>query len=168
MNKFSTKKLTRAGVIAALYVALTYVFFPISFGGEQARISEALTILPLFYIEAVPALYIGCLISNILGWGVFDITIGAFATLLAAVCTYFIGKTKFSKHLKIWLGIIPPVIFNALLIPLVIYLSGGLEKTYLLQALFIGGGELLVTATIGVALYYSVGAMREKKIGVML
>ena len=168
MNKFSTKKLTRAGVISALYVALTYAFFPISFGGEQARISEALTILPLFYPEAVPALYLGCLISNIMGWGVFDIFIGSFATLLAATATYYIGKIKISKHFKIWLGIIPPIFFNALLIPLVIYLSGGLEKTYLLQAFLIGGGELLVTATLGVGLYYSVGALREKKIGVML
>lgn len=168
MNKFSTKKLTRAGVIAALYVALTYVFFPISFGGEQARISEALTILPLFYVEAVPALYIGCVISNLMGWGVYDIVIGALATLFAAVLTYLIGKTKLSKHIKIWLGIIPPIVLNALLIPLVIYLSGGLEKAYLLQALLIGGGELLVTATLGVALYYSVDRMREKKIGAML
>lgn len=168
MNKFSTKQLTRAGIIAALYVALTYVFFPISFGGEQARISEALTILPLFYAEAVPALYIGCLISNLMGWGVFDITIGAFATLLAGLSTYFIGKAVKNKHAKIRLGIIPPIMFNALLIPLVIYLSGGLEKTYFLQAFLIGGGELLVTATLGVALYYSVFAMREKKIGALL
>ena len=168
MNKFSTKQLTRAGIIAALYVALTYVFFPISFGGEQARISEALTILPLFYAEAVPALYIGCLISNLMGWGVFDITIGAFATLLAGLSTYFIGKAVKNKHAKIWLGIIPPIMFNALLIPLVIYLSGGLEKTYFLQAFLIGGGELLVTATLGVTLYYSVFAMREKKIGALL
>ena len=160
--------LTRAGVIAALYVALTYAFFPISFGGEQARISEALTILPLFYIEAVPALYIGCLISNLMGLGVYDILIGSLATLIAATATYYIGKTNLNKHVKIFLGIIPPIIVNALIIPLVIYLSGGLEKAYFLQALLIGAGELAVTATLGVGLYYSVWAMRERKIGVML
>ena len=160
--------LARAGVISALYVALTFLFIPTSFDAVQARVSEALTILPLFYIEAIPALFIGCLISNIMGLGVYDIFIGSFATLLAAIATYFIGKLKISKHLKIWLGIIPPIVCNALIIPIVFYLAGYLDTTYWLAALFVGLGQLIVTATLGVGLFYSTDALREKKIGVML
>ena len=61
----STKRLCRAGVIAALYVALTYAFAPFAFGAFQVRPAEALCILPLFFPEAVPALYVGCILSNL-------------------------------------------------------------------------------------------------------
>ena len=59
--------LTQAAMIAAIYVVLTYVFAPISFGEIQVRIAEALTILPLFTPAAVPGLFIGCLVGNIIG-----------------------------------------------------------------------------------------------------
>ena len=59
--------MTQAAMIAALYVALTYVFAPISFSEIQVRISEALTILPVFTPAAIPGLFIGCLIGNTVG-----------------------------------------------------------------------------------------------------
>ena len=59
--------MTQAAMIAAVYVVLTYVFAPFSFGEVQVRLAEALTILPLFTPAAVPGLFIGCLIGNILG-----------------------------------------------------------------------------------------------------
>ena len=63
---FTPKRICRAGVIAALYVALTYAFMPVSYQGiMQIRPGEALTILPLFFPEAVPALWIGCMLSNL-------------------------------------------------------------------------------------------------------
>jgi uncharacterized membrane protein len=63
--KISTKRLCRAGVIAALYAALTYAFAPVAFGSLQIRPAEALCILPLFFVEAIPALYVGCLLANL-------------------------------------------------------------------------------------------------------
>ena len=39
--------MTQAAMIAAIYVVLTYIFAPFSFGEVQVRISEALTILPI-------------------------------------------------------------------------------------------------------------------------
>ena len=45
--------LTQAAVIAAIYVVLTIIFAPFSFGEVQVRISEALTVLPFF----TPAAY---------------------------------------------------------------------------------------------------------------
>ena len=64
-NKITTKRICRAGVIAALYAALTYAFAPVAFGSFQIRPAEALCILPLFFVEAIPALYIGCMLSNL-------------------------------------------------------------------------------------------------------
>ena len=49
--------MTQAAMIAAIYVVLTYVFAPFSFGEVQVRIAEALTILPLF----TPPQFRGCL-----------------------------------------------------------------------------------------------------------
>ena len=87
-NLFSTKRLCRAGVISALYVVLTYAFAPFAFGPFQIRPAEALCILPLFYADAIPALFIGCALSNLLSaYSVFDVVIGSLTTLLAALFT---------------------------------------------------------------------------------
>ena len=57
--------LTQAAMIAAIYVVLTYVFAPFSFGEVQVRISEALTILPQYTPAALPGMNVGCLVGNI-------------------------------------------------------------------------------------------------------
>ena len=86
MNKSNTAFLSQAAMIAAVYVVLTYVFAPFSFGEIQVRIAEALTILPVFTPAAVPGLFIGCLIGNILGGAILpDIIFGSIATLLGAL-----------------------------------------------------------------------------------
>ena len=83
--------MTQAAMIAAVYVVLTYVFAPFSFGEVQVRLAEALTILPLFTPAAVPGLFIGCLIGNILGGAILpDILCGSLATLIGAVFTYLL------------------------------------------------------------------------------
>lgn len=115
-----TRMLAISSMIAAMYVILTLVAAPVSFGVLQLRISEALTILPLFTFYAVPGLTIGCLIANLFGavMGqamVWDLLFGTAATLLAAVCTYFIGKR--AKPLYQYLfGPLPAVIFNGAII----------------------------------------------------
>ena len=76
--KKSALFLARGGIIAALYVVLTFVFAPISFGPIQVRIAEALTILPMFTPAAVPGLFVGCLVGNILGGAILpDIIFGS-------------------------------------------------------------------------------------------
>ena len=118
---FSAKRLCRAGVIAALYVALTYVFMPFAYGPLQIRPAEALCILPLFFVEAVPALYIGCMLANLFsGFGAYDIFIGSAVTLVAALCTFFVGKLIKTSLPKLLIGAIFPVLFNAVVIPFVI------------------------------------------------
>ena len=118
---FNTKRLCRAGVIAALYTVLTYVFMPFAFGPFQIRPAEALCILPLLLPEAVPALFLGCILSNLGSpYLLFDVTIGSATTLLAAFGTYMVGRFLKKEFLKAVLGGIFPVLFNAFIIPIVI------------------------------------------------
>lgn len=111
--------ITEGAVIAALYAALTLLFLPISFGAQgQLRISEALTILPFFTPAAVPGLFAGCLIANIVGGqGPIDIIFGSLATLLAAWLT--------SRMRRPLLAPLPPVVFNGIIV--------GAELSFLYQ-----------------------------------
>ena len=85
--------LTQAAVIAALYVVLCQIFAPISFKNVQVRIAECLTILPAFTPAAIPGLFIGCVIGNLLGGAIpLDVVCGSIATLIGAVGTWYIGK----------------------------------------------------------------------------
>ena len=67
-NPSGAQRMAQGGIIAALYVILTFIFAPISFGAVQVRIAEALTILPMFTSAAVPGLFVGCLLANIFGF----------------------------------------------------------------------------------------------------
>ncbi len=102
-NFFTTKRLCRAGVIAALYVALTYAFGAIAYSGFlEIRPAEALTILPLFFPEAVPALWIGCMLANLGSQFImYDVPLGGLATLVAALCTYGVGRL-IKNHVLEW------------------------------------------------------------------
>ena len=79
------------GLIAALYAIATYLSaaMGLAYGGIQFRISEALTILPIFTPAAIPGLIVGCFIGNLGSpFGMVDILLGTFATAFAAVCSY--------------------------------------------------------------------------------
>ena len=124
---FTAKRLCRGGMIAALYVALTLAFGPLPYLGIlQIRPAEALCILPLFFVEAIPALYIGCMIANAFSpFWLYDVFIGSLATLFAAVGTYFIGKTLLKEKTKLFLGGLFPVLLNAIVIPfIIVFLCG--------------------------------------------
>ena len=117
MKNQSTRSLTRAALIGALYFLLTLIFQPISFGAIQFRISEALTLLPVMIPEAVPGLFVGCLLSNLLGGGVwFDVVLGSVATLLAGI----LARKFRSRPL---LSAAMPVLFNGLIVGPVVYLA---------------------------------------------
>ena len=152
-NKTLTKRLCRAGVIAALYVALTYAFMPFAFGPFQVRPAEALCILPLFFPEAIPALFIGCALSNIASpYALYDIFFGATATLVAAVATYAVGRLFQKDWLKITIGGLFPVLINAFVIPLVIVFlySGGEGYDSLTIAYFTYVGSIFLTEAVWV------------------
>ena len=88
------KQMVQGAAIAAVYVVLTMAFRPISFGPVQFRISEALCVLPYFTPAAVPGVFLGCLISNLLGGAAaLDVVFGSLATLMGAVGSRLSEKT---------------------------------------------------------------------------
>jgi len=111
----STAYITHAALIAAIYCLLTLILQPISFGAVQFRIAEALTLLPILFPEAVSGLFVGCLMANLLGGGVwFDVVFGSIATLLAGLAT-----RKFAS--RPLLAAAMPVLFNGLIVGPVVY-----------------------------------------------
>lgn len=118
--------------------------------------------LPLIYPEAVLALTVGCFISNLFSpFAVFDVTLGVGATLLAAICTRLIGKaianSKKTLPLKIVLGGLFPVLFNAAIVPLIVFFgsAGTGEITvaaYFAMAWEVGLGEAVWVYAVGTPL----------------
>ena len=169
-NFFTTKRLCRAGVIAALYVALTYAFAPLAFGPFQIRPAEALCILPVFFPEAIPALYIGCMLSNLASpYFVYDVLIGSLATLFAAFSAYMVGRFIKKEPYRFILCGLPTVLFNAFLIPLIIvFLCGGTEgyeTATVAYFAFVGSialTEAVWVYAIGAPLYYTVNRLQAR------
>ena len=161
---FSTKKIVRAGLIGAIYVALSLIVFPVASGAIQFRPSEALTILPLFFIEAIPALFIGCMLSNLItGCAIFDIVFGSLITLVASILTYLVGKLIKRKALRILLGGFFPVILNALFLPLIwVWCYGALEYMYILQAVFLIVSQTVSVYALGAPLYFATEKLIKK------
>lgn len=166
---FTTKRLCRAGVIAALYVALTYAFAPLAFGPFQVRPAEAFCILPVFFPEAIPALYIGCMISNLASpYLVYDVFIGSLATLLAAFASYMVGAFLKKEPLRCILSGFFPILFNALIIPfIIVFLCGGAEgyKTAI-TAYFTFMGSIALTEAVwvyglGTPLYFTMKRLQK-------
>ena len=148
-------------VIAAMYVTLTWLssILGLSSGVIQFRFSEFLCILPVFMPEAIPGLFVGCLISNLISTAnPWDILFGSLATLIGAVGTYLLRKLPRGL---IWLASLPPIISNMLIIPPVLILAYGAEEAYWFLALTVGLGELVCAGFGGTALCY---ALRRTKL----
>ena len=142
-KKFTSKQVALGAIIAALYVVITVIFAPISFSYMQIRISEILTILPLFTEAAVPGLFIGCILGNLLSGAVpFDIIFGSIATLIGAV----IGRVLRTNR---WLVPIPSIISNALIIPLVLKHGYGVNLPYIVLVGYIALGEFISCFVLG-------------------
>ena len=153
-RKQNTLYLTRGALISALYVVLTQLasMMGLSSGAIQLRFSEALCILPIFLPEAIPGLYVGCLISNILAGGVFwDVVFGSLATLIGAVGAYMLRKLpkKF-----IWVSTLPTILANMLIVPPVLMLAYGVPDSFWFLALTVGIGEIICAGFGGTALYH--------------
>ena len=165
---FTTKRLCRAGIIAALYVVLTYAFMSFAFGPVQIRPAEALCILPLFFPEAVPALFVGCMLSNIVSqYSVYDVIFGSLTTLVAALGTFGVGKYIKKDLPKILLGGLFPVLLNAIFIPMIIVFLFGDIGNYgtMAVAYFANVGIFFLTEGIwvyglGAPLYYAIKRLR--------
>lgn len=139
--------MTQAAMIAAIYVVLVFVFAPISFGPVQVRVAEALTILPLFTPAAIPGVFLGCLIGNLLSPGmiVLDIVFGSLATLVAGILSYKLRQNKYLVPL-------PPIIINMIVVPFVLKYGYGVPLPLYLSALAVGVGQVISCYGLGLIL----------------
>lgn len=150
--RLSNKKalfIVQGGIIAALYVVLTYVCnaFGLANGVIQVRFSEALTILPFFTPAAIPGLFVGCLLSNILtGCAVLDIIFGSLATLIGALATWKL------RNVSKWLAPVPPIAANVIVVPLVLMYAYGIEDAWWYLVLTVGAGEVISCGILGMIL----------------
>lgn len=157
--RLSTKSLVRGAAIAALYAALTLLLQAISFGQVQFRVAEAMTILPAVCVEAVPGLFIGCLLANLLYGGVvwFDVVFGSLATLLAALLT-----RRFRA--RPWLAALMPVVSNGLIVGPVVaigYMGSHDPRVLLLTMATVAAGEAVVVYVLGLPLLHGVKKLPE-------
>ncbi len=137
--------LTEAAVIGALYVVLTFLarLFGLDSGAIQLRISEALTAFVVFTPAAVPGLFLGCIISNLLMQGVLlDVIFGSLATLIGAVLGRVLRKNKY-------LALIPTIISNAVIVPFVLIYAYGLTDAWWYLFITVGIGEILSCGVLG-------------------
>ena len=169
-RKINLKYITSAALIASIYAALTYFgnFFGLSYGPIQVRFSEALTVLPLFTPAAIPGLTIGCFIANIGSFNLLDMVFGTFATLCAAILTYFLKSIKFKK-LPL-LALLPPVLINAVIIGLEIaffFLPQGFSfYGFIISALQVGAGQLIACYGLGLPLYMALESEKFSKLNI--
>ncbi len=151
--------LTQGAVIAALYVVLCQIFAPISFRDVQVRIAEGLTILPFFTPAAVPGLFVGCIIGNLLGGAIpLDIVFGSLATLIGALGTWAIGNVIRRKSLPRsfrFLLPVPPIAANTVIIPLILYYGYGIPVAIWIQMLTVGLGEVISCGVIGMIMLFA-------------
>ncbi len=153
-----------SALIAAVYAGLTYIgnIFGISYGPIQFRVSEVLTILPVFTPAAVPGLAVGCFLANIGSFNAIDMIFGTFATLVAALLTYFF-KNICIKGIP-FLSILSPVIINALIIGLEISFFFLPENSgfwgIIISCLQVGFGELVICFGLGIPFFLMVKKYR--------
>lgn len=139
--------LVQAAMIAALYVVLTYIANAMGLASSaiQIRFSEALTILPYFTPAAIPGLFVGCFLSNILtGCAIPDIIFGSIATLIGALLTRRLRKCK-------WLAPVPPILANTLIVPFVLLYAYGIQPLWL-SFITVGIGEVISCGVLGMLL----------------
>ena len=154
--------LAHAAVIAALYVALTQLAASLGLASAaiQVRFSEALTILPVFTSAAIPGLFVGCILANLLTGSVpLDVLFGSIATLLGAFGTYYLSHPSRKnisgfdlKSWQRWLSPIPPIAANTLIVPFILAYVYQFEGSIPYFMLTVGTGEVISCGVLGLLL----------------
>ena len=158
MKNKNAAYIAEGAMIAAAYVVLTLFInaFDLASGAVQVRISEALTILPAFTSSAVPGLFIGCILANLMGGNhILDVVFGSLATLLGAL------GTRKLRNAHPLLAPVPPIIANTLIVPFVLRYAYGIPGPIPLMMLTVGIGEVLSCGVLGMLLYFALYKRRE-------
>ncbi len=150
--------MTQGALIAALYVAFSFIAYSFGLSGNavvQMRLSEMLTVLPAFMPAAIPGLAIGCLLTNLLtGCAVWDVIFGTLATLLGAIGTFLLRKNK-------WLAPLPPILANTIILPPVLATVYG-GATIPVFILTVGLGEIVCCGILGEILVFFMKKYQSK------
>ena len=150
--------MTQGALIAALYVAFSFIAYSFGLSGNavvQMRLSEMLTVLPAFMPAAIPGLAIGCLLTNLLtGCAVWDVIFGTLATLLGAIGTFLLRKNK-------WLAPLPPILANTIILPPVLATVYG-GATIPVFILTVGLGEIVCGGILGEILVFFMKKYQSK------
>lgn len=151
MNK-SLRFIVYGAIIAAVYALLTIAVAPIGSGLLQCRISEALCVLPCFTPAAIPGLFIGCLLANLLMGNIpIDIVLGSLATLVSAACTYWICR-RVSGKARLLLAPLPAILCNAAVIGWVLAYAYQVGAPYWVCAAYVGAGQAIACYGGGIPL----------------
>lgn len=149
-NQNQVMQLVHAAMIAALYVVLTFIANALGLASSSAQIrfSEALTVLPYFTPAAIPGLFVGCILSNVMtGCALPDIVFGSLATLIGAVVTRKLRRYK-------WSAPVPPILANALIIPFVLLYAYGIKPLWF-SFVTVTAGEIISCGVLGMILLFS-------------
>lgn len=159
--KQKSKFLCQGAVIAALYVVLTWLaaLLGLSSGAIQVRFSEALCILPYFTPAAIPGLFIGCILANLLtGAVLWDVIFGSLATLIGAFFAYGLRRCK-------WLVPLPTVLANMLIVPFVLQLAYGVPDAWWYLVATVGAGEVISVYGLGMLLLFALDKRGKRIFG---
>ena len=150
MRKFTTRDLSLAAIIAAVYAVLTLILPIPAFTGIQVRLSEALTVLPFLFPGTWPGFRWGGLVANLLSpYGPLDVVLGSAGTLVAALLT--------QKAPKTWLAPLPPVVCGMVLLGgMLAWYEVGFSDQFLplfaANALWVGIGQAVSCYGLGLPL----------------
>lgn len=153
-SSWNVKTMARVAIITAMYVVLTFITYPVSYGelGIEFRISEILVLLCFFNSKYIISLTVGCFIANSFGsMGLIDSVFGSIATLLSCIC---ISKSK-----NIFVSSIYPVFFNSIIVGVELYAI--LELPLIISMIGVGIGEFVVVTIIGCPLFYFLSKRKD-------
>ena len=149
-----TKWMMQSALIAAMYVVLTQIasMMGLSSGVIQIRFSEALNVVACFSPAAIPGLFVGCILANMLSGAVlWDVIFGSIATLTGAIGVYFLRSKRI-------LSLLCPVVSNAVIIPFILKYAYGFPGGIIYFIITVGIGEIISCGIIG----YLLGKVLDK------
>ena len=152
-----TRNIVYAAIIAALYVVLTEFAAMLGLASQpiQLRFSEALNAMCLFTPYAVPGLFVGCIIANLVtGAVIWDVIFGSIATLIGALGVYLLRKKKIP-------ALICPVVSNSLIVPFVLKYAYGLSDGIWYFVITVGIGQIISCTVLGYILAKAVDKRKK-------
>lgn len=158
MENRKLKRLVTSALLAALYSVMALALPMASFGPVQFRVSEALTLLPVFSPVAGIGVTMGCLLTNCIGFlmgATFpqDILFGTLATLLGCIFTWLLRGVRV-RGLPV-LSALSPVVCNTVIIGWEInafFLDVPSWMGFVTSAVGVGIGELAACVVLGLLL----------------